>query len=329
MKRRTFGVVIQLCLVVLLAAASAGAQTKNPRLGILLTGAPSSAAQSPQLDALTKALLELGWVDGQNLNIDLRWAERSDQLPALANELARSGVSVILAPGPEAIRAAMAATSTIAIVMIGFSDPRRVGVANLARPGGNLTGLTIGQLEVTTEKRLQLLKTTIPGLSRIVVVWDVDRLRDGGDAAGLMVAPARALALQLQNVDVKSVPDFETAFRTASAARAGAVLFMESPRAVENRALIANLGMKYRLPVMSQFGPMVEAGALLSYGPDLNDLFRRAASYLDKILKGTKPADLPIEQPIKYHLVLNMKTAKALNLAIPPAVLLQADQIVE
>ena len=199
----------------------------------------------------------------------------------------------------------------------------------MLRPGGNLTGLTIGQVEAFFDKRLELLKEAIPGLSRVAVVWDANRIRAGGDAATVMVGPARALSLQLQHVDVKRVEDFEAAFNAARAGRAGAMLLVESPRAVANHTWIAELGLKNRLPLMSNFAQTVAAGGLMSYGPDLDDLFRRAAIYVDKILKGAKPAELPIEQPTQYRLVLNMKTAKALGLTIPQSFRLRADQILE
>ncbi len=293
-----------------------------------MTGSSSSAAQVPQLDALTKSLAELGWVEGQNLAIDRRWAVQPEQLAGLATELAQSSVSVILALGPEATRAAAAATPTTPVVMIASIDPRQVGASSLARPGANLTGLAVGQVEVFVEKQLDLLKAAIPGLARVIVVWDVDRRRDG-DRSVVMAGPARALSLQLQHVDVGRIQDFEGAFKTARSARAGAGLIIAGPRAVENRRLIAELALKNRVPLMSQFSPMVEAGALLSYGPDLNDLFRRAGAYVDRILKGARPGDLPIEQPSKYELVLNLKTAKALGLSIPQSLVLRADQVIE
>jgi putative ABC transport system substrate-binding protein len=276
-----------------------------------------------------KSLAELGWTEGQNLAVDRRWAEQPEQLAGLATELAQSSVSVILALGSEATRAAVAATPTTPVVMIGSTDPRQVGAASLARPGGNLTGLTVGQVEVFFEKQLDLLKAAIPGLARVIVVWDVNRLRDGDDRSVVMAGPARALSLQLQHVDVGRIRDFEGAFKTARSARAGAMLIIASPRVIENRSLIAELALKSRVPLMSQFSQMVEAGGLLSYGPDLNDLFRRAGSYVHRILKGARPGDLPIEQPGKYELVLNLRTAKALGLSIPQSLVLRADQVIE
>jgi putative ABC transport system substrate-binding protein len=328
MKRAPLAVGIALALGLLAVMTSDHAQSKTPRLGILLTGSSSSAAQAPQLDALMKALAELGWMEGQNLAVDRRWAERPDQLVDLAAALAQSGVSVILALGPEVTRAAAAATPTTPVVMIASTDPRQVGASSLARPGGNLTGLTVGQVEVFFEKQLDLLKAAIPGLARVIVVWDVNRLSDG-DRSVVMAGSARALSLQLQHVDVGRIQDFEGAFKTARSARGSAVLIIASPRAVENRSLIAELALKNRVPLMSQFSPMVEAGALLSYGPDLNDLFRRAGFYVDRILKGARPGDLPIEQPSKYELVLNLRTAKALGLSIPQSLVLRADQVIE
>jgi putative ABC transport system substrate-binding protein len=329
MKRSPLAVGIALALGLLAAVSPAHAQSKMPRLGILLTGSSSSAAQAPQLDALMKSLNELGWIEGQNVAVDRRWAEQPEQLASLATELAQSSVSVILALGPEATRAATAATPTIPVVMIASTDPRQVGASSLARPGGNLTGLTVGEVEVFFEKQLDLLKAAIPGLARVIVAWDVNRLRDRSDRAVVMADPARALSLQLQHVDVGRIGDFEGAFKTARSARAGAVLIIASPRAIENRSLIAELALKSRMPLMSQFSQMVEAGGLLSYGPDLNDLFRRAGSYVDRILKGARPGDLPIEQPSKYELVLNLRTAKALGLSIPHSLVLRADQVID
>jgi putative tryptophan/tyrosine transport system substrate-binding protein len=313
----------------LVAPRVAGAQhaQTSPRLGMLLTGSPSDRASSRELDALTKKLSELGWVEGRTLGVEIRWAKNLDSLPSLASELTRLGVDVILTPGPEATIAARKATSTIPIVMIASTDPRTIGAVGLARPGGNVTGLTIGQPELVTEKRLELLKETLPGISHVAILWDVKPFGDADRTAPLSAA-ARSLKLQLLNLDVTGI-DFEGAFTTAKKAGVGAVVLMESPRTVVNRTLIAALGLKHRLPVMSQFRVLVEAGGLMSYGPDLSDLFARAAPYIDKILKGTKPGDLPIEQPSKFEFVINLKTAKALGLTIPPSLLQRADQVIE
>ena len=314
----------------LAAPLAAGAQQARavPRLGMLLTGSPSDMLQSRELGALTKKLGELGWVEGRNLSVEARWAKNTDSLPGLAAELVRLVVDVILTPGPDATSAARRATSTIPIVMIASTDPRDVGAAGLAHPGGNVTGLTIGQVELVNEKRLELLKEALPGISRVAILWDVKRVSETANTAALLAA-ARSLKVQLQHLDVMSVADFEGAFRAAKLGGAGAVLLVESPRAVVNRTLIAELALKHRLAVMSQFSRLVEAGGLMSYGPDLSDLFARAASYIDKILKGTKPGDLPVEQPTKFELVINLMTAKALGLTIPQSLLQRADQVIE
>jgi putative ABC transport system substrate-binding protein len=236
---------------------------------------------------------------------------------------------VLFAAGPDATRAAQQATSTIPIVMIASSDPRVLGVSSLARPGGNLTGLTIGQPELTTAKRLQLLKEALPALERVAVVWDVKRAVDAGAAVPTMTTAAREFGLRLREYEVSGVADFSLIFARAHQDGAEAVLFIESPRAVANRMVIAQLGLKHRLPIMTQFSRIVEAGGLMAYGPDLSDLFARAATYIDKILRGAKPADLPVQQPTKYQLVINLKTAKAFGLTIPRSLLARADRVIE
>jgi putative ABC transport system substrate-binding protein len=306
---------------------AAHAQPPRARIAMLLTGSPAVA--TPEYAAFTQQLGDLGWIEGQNLTVDRRWTEAPERFKDLAADAVRSGPAVILAAGPDATRAAQRATATIPIVMIASTDPRVMGVASLARPGGNLTGLTIGQPEVTSEKRLQLSKEALPALTSVAVMWDVKRSADAGPAAAPMAAAARVFGLRLHDIDVKDPADYAAAFGAAKREKTELVLLVESPRAVANRALIAELGLKHRLPVVSQFSPIVDAGGLMSYGPDLTDLFRRAAAYVDKILKGAKPADLPVEQPTKFELVINLKTAKALGLVIPPSLLLRADRVIE
>ena len=325
--RRTFIGTLAGGLLAAPLAAEAQQARAVPRLGMLLTGSPSDRLQSRELNALTKKLGELGWVEGRNLGVEARWAKEPDGLPGVAAELVRLGVDIILTPGPEATIAVRTATSAIPIVMIASTDPRTVGAAGLARPGGNVTGLTIGQLEPVTEKRLEFLKATVPGINHVAILWDVKPVGDADRTAPLSAA-ARSLKLHLQHLDVTSA-DYARAFTTAKKAGAGAVMLVESPRTVVNRTRIAELGLKHRLPVMSQFSRLVEAGGLMSYGRDLSDLFGRAASYIDKILRGARPADLPIEQPTKFELVINLKTAKALGLTIPPSLLQRADQVIE
>jgi putative tryptophan/tyrosine transport system substrate-binding protein len=309
------------------APRSAHGQPPRARLAMLLTGSP--AVVTPEYVAFAQQLTDLGWIEGQNLTVDRRWTEAPERFVDLAADAVRATPAVMLTAGPDATRAAQRATATIPIVMIASSDPRVMGVVSLARPGGNLTGLTIGQPEVTSEKRLQLSREALPALSRVAVMWDVKRPTDAGASAATMVAAAHVLGLRLHDVDVNDSGDYAAAFAVAKRDKAEAVLLVESPRAVANRALIAELGLKHRLPVVSQFSRIVDAGGLMSYGPDLSDLFRRAASYVDKILKGAKPADLPVEQPTKFELVINLKTAKALGLVIPPSLLLRADRLIE
>jgi putative tryptophan/tyrosine transport system substrate-binding protein len=311
----------------LVAPLVAESQQAPVRLVMLLTGSPAGAA--PEYVAFIKQLGDLGWIEGRTVVVDRRWADAVEPFTRLAADAVRGKPAVILSAGPDATRAAQQATSTIPIVMIASSDPRVMGVASLAHPGGNLTGLTIGPPEVTSEKRLQLVKEALPGLTRVAVVWDVKRGADSGITEATMGAAARVLRLQLQHFEVKSASGFATAFATAKKENAGAVLLVESPRAVANGVLIAELGIKHRLPIMSQFSRVVEAGGLMSYGPDLGDLFRRAATYVDKILKGAKPGDLPVEQPTKFDLVINLKTAKTLGLTIPPSLLGRADEVLQ
>ena len=312
--------------VTLLAAPLAAGAQPAPKLAMLLTGSPTTP--SPEREAFMRQLGALGWVEGERLAVDRRWSDAPEKLGRLAADAVRGNPTVILAAGPDAARAAQQATSTIPIVMIAATDPRIMGVASFAHPRGNLTGLTIGPPEVINEKGLQLLKEALPGVTRVAVLWDVARSAEA-PTTGPMAAAARVLRLRLQHLDVKSVRDFEATFAQATKENAECVVIVESPRAVANRTLIAELGLKHRLPIMSQFSRIVEAGGLMSYGPDLTDLFRRAAVYVDKILKGTKPADLPVEQPTKFELVINLKTAKALGLAIPPSLLARADQVIE
>jgi len=322
---RLIGLVLALSLI--LAPLATEAQPTPARLAMLLTGPPATATS--EYAAFMKQLGDLGWIEGQNLAVDRRWADAPEKFIGLAADVVQSKPAVILAAGPDATRAAQQATSAIPIVMIASSDPRVLGAASLARPGGNLTGLTIGQPEVTSEKRLQLLKEARPALARVAVLWDVKRSADSGASVEMMAAAARVLGLRLQHLDVNGPSDFAKAFAAAKRANAEAILLVESPRAVASRAAISELGIKHRLAIMSQFSRIVEAGGLMSYGPDLSDLFRRAATYVDKIFKGAKPADLPIEQPTRFELVINLKTAKALGLTIPQTLLLRADRVIE
>ena len=322
MQRRAF---VAGALAAFVAPAVAFAQPV-PRLAMLLTGSPK--APSLEHDAFMRQLARLGWTEGQQLAVDRRWAEDPAQLAGLAVEAVRAKPTVILTAGPEATRGARQASSTIPIVMIAATDPRLMGVTSFSHPGGNLTGVTVGPPELVIEKRLQLFKEALPAASRLVVMWDVNVSADVPGMAGMADA-VRALGLQVKNIDVRGVRDFDATFAAARKDGVDGVLMVESPRTVAKRAVIAELALKYRLPLMSHFSRIVEAGGLMSYGPDLSDLFERAAVYVDKILRGAKPADLPVEQPSKFEFVINVKTAKALGLTIPAPVRLRADRLIE
>ncbi len=306
-----------------------GAQAQTPaRLGVLLAGRPSGP--TPSLDALLRRLAELGWVEGQGLVVERRWAEDPGRLSTFATQLIALKATVIVAPGPGAIAAAKAATMTIPIVMIGSSDPVAAGfVTSLARPGGNLTGVASAPPEVVTGKRLELLKQALPTLQKAAVLWDTTTSAPRQVSVERIEADGRQLGVRLQHVTVRAQSEFENAFRTARTGGAEAMLLIETPLMTGHAVRVAGLGLKYRLPLMAMFPTFVARGAFMSYGPDIVRLFRLAAVYVDKILRGAAPADLPIEQPTTFSLAVNLKTAKALGLTIPPSLLQRADQVIE
>jgi ABC-type uncharacterized transport system substrate-binding protein len=281
------------------------------------------------LEAFRQGLRDLGWVEGQNIVIEYRWTEgHFDRLPSLAEEFVRLKVDVIVAPTSIYTGAAKRATSTTPIVFASHADPIGSGhVASLARPGTNATGLTVVMSE-TMAKSLELLKGTVPGLTRVAVIWD-PATPSHRPALKAVEDMGRALGLQLQTVPVRSTTEFDSAFSAIVRERAGAVLVLSTPLFMGGAKRLAELALTYKLPTM--FGPRehVEAGGLLSYSPDRADLYRRAAAYVDKILKGANPADLPVQQATKFELVINLNTAKAIGLKIPQAVLVRADQIIE
>ena len=289
----------------------------------------SPAVWPNALEAFRQGLRDLGWVEGKNIVVEYRWAEgRFDRLPSLMDELVRLKVDLIVAPTSIYTGAAKRATSTIPIVFVSHADPIGSGhVASLARPGTNATGLTIIMSE-TMAKSLELLKATLTALTQVAVIWDP---ATPSHAPGLKAVEAvsRTLGLRLQSVAVRSATEFESAFSAIVRERAGAVLFLSTPLFMGEAKRLAELALTHKLPTM--FGPRehVEAGGLMSYGPDRADLYRRAAAYVDKILKGANAADLPVQQATKFELVINLKTAKALGLTIPQSVLLRADQIID
>jgi putative ABC transport system substrate-binding protein len=278
-------------------------------------------------EALPQALRELGYVEGKNIVIEYRWAEgKSERLSELAIDLARSKVDVIVAPSTLDALAAQKATKTIPIVMVLSSDPVGTGlVANLARPGGHITGLTTLSPELNG-KRLELLKETLPKLARVGVLWNVTNPDKALEYEQIELT-ARQLKLQLQSLAAKSLDDFEKEFRAPATKLPGALLTLSDMLTATHQLQIVELATKRRLPAIFQTGDFVDAGGLMSYGPSDVDLFRRAATYVDKILKGTKPGDLPVQQPTKFELVINLKTAKKIGLTVPPAILFRADRV--
>lgn len=305
------------------ATAQAQQSKKVPRIGFL-----SAALVEPLREAFRQGLRELGYVEGQNIAIEWRHSEgRVEGLPVFATELSRLKVDVIVAGGTPALLAAKDATNTIPIVIC-LGDPVREGfVASLARPGGNITGLTSISMDLAA-KRLELLKETVPRLTRAGVLWDA---ADQGAAANFKEteAAARALGVQVQSLEVRSANDFESAFKAATVGRAHGLIVLSGSLIAPQRTRIVALATKSRLPTMFADGRHVESGGLMSYAPNVPDMLRRAATYVDKILKGAKTADLPVEQPTKFELVINLRTAKALGLKIPAHLLMEADKVIE
>jgi ABC-type uncharacterized transport system substrate-binding protein len=319
----------QLTIIVLAAAlfAEAHAATNVHRIGYL--AGITAEAQSARIEAFRQGLRELGYMEGKNLVIEARYAEGNpDRLPTLAANLVRLKVDVILSAGSSDTRAAKEATATIPIVMAAAGDPVASGfVASLARPGGNITGLSLLAPEISG-KQLEILKEIVPKLSRVTVLWtsttpgNAQALKETELAAG-------ALRVKLQNIDVVESKDIEMAFRAAAKARADALLALGSPVLNSHRANIVALAIKNRLPAIYNVSEFVETGGLMTYSVSWIDLFHRSATYVDKILKGAKPADLPVEQPKKFDFVINLKAAKQIGLTIPSNVLARADRVIK
>jgi putative ABC transport system substrate-binding protein len=309
------------------AVALAQQQKKVPRIGFLTTLSPSTI--SDRIEAFRQGLRELGYVEGKNIVIEWRYAEEKlDRLPALVSELVGLKVDVIVTGGTAATRPAKQATVTIPIVMAFDDDPIGSGfAASLARPGGNITGLSTQASEISG-KRLELLREIVPKLSRVAVLGTSTRPGNAQSLREVELA-AGALGVKLQYLDVLSPEDIETAFRGASGGRAEAVLTLNSTVLISHRRQVADLAVKSRLPAIYYAPEFVEDGGLVTYGVSITDLFRRAASYVDKILKGAKPADLPVEQPTKFEFVINLKAAKQIGLTIPPNVLARADKVIK
>ena len=312
----------------LLAARLAHAQ-QPPKVTLGFLSVNSRAAMSARTEAFQQGLRELGYVEGKNIFVEYRYADaKPDRLRSLAADLVSLNVHVIVTEGTTATRFAKEATSTIPIVMAQDPDPIGTGyVASLARPGGNITGLSNLRSELSA-KRLELLKEAVPGLVRVAVLGT---MATPGTAQELRETEraAQTFRVQLQYLDVNSPQDIESAFRAATTGRAGAVVTLASPFLLTHRTKVVDLAAKNRLPAIYHATDFVEDGGLMSYGVTITDLFRRAATFVDKILKGAKPADLPVEQPTKFALVVNLKAAKQIGFTIPPSLLVRIDRMIE
>jgi putative tryptophan/tyrosine transport system substrate-binding protein len=320
-----------LSLCAMLFALCLPAQAQQParifRIGILI---PSSASlNSARVEAFRQRLREHGYVEGKNIVIEYRYAEgKLERLPDLAAELVRLKVDVIVTAAGPAISAAKKASATIPIVFATAADPVGSGyVSSLARPGGNITGLSLMAPDLDG-KRLELLKEAFPKVARVAFLWNSGGIR-GNLSLTEMEAVAKALGLKLQSLPVRSLDDFESAFAQAKREGAQALITSVNPLIANQQRQVLDFAAKNRLPAMYPFSEFAEAGGLMSYGPNITDLFRRAADFVDKILKGTKPADLPVEQPTKFEFLVNLKTAKQIGMTIPQKVMARADKVIK
>ena len=333
MRRREFITLLSGGAVGWLLAAPDAAQAQQAakvyRIGYLSL---SSSAANPHLhDAFRQGMRELGWVEGQNISIDPRFAEgRSDRLSDLAAELVRLKVDIIVATSTSATLAAKNATGTIPIVTTNLLDPVGLGlIESLARPGGNITGLSHSVGVETFSKELELLKEIAPEVRRVAVLSNHAANPSHRPLLSNVKVAAQALKVELQVLEVRGSNEFDGAFAAMSKERAGALLVLPNPVFNLHRARLADLAAKNRLPSMYGFREYVRAGGLLSYGPNLPDLFRHSATFVDKILRGAKPGDLPVQQPTKFELTINLKAAKELGLTVPPSLIARADEVIE
>jgi putative ABC transport system substrate-binding protein len=326
MDRRRFATAVALGLLAAPLASAAQQAVKVPRIGILAPGRP---LPHPVFEALRNGLRELGYVEGKTIAIEWRWEEdKPDRYPVLARDLAQLSVDIIVAGTTAASVAAKNVTSAIPVVMAATGgDPVEMGlVKSLARPGGNITGLVL-LTEELPGKRLELLREAIPGLTRVALLWYP--LPYGRAHVNLHETAARSLGIELHRVEVHGPDDFESAFRSATRARTQAAILTQSSLYNIYRARLAELALQSRLPTISGETGYAQAGGLMNYGPNIPDSWRRVAGYVDKILKGAKPADLPIERPTKFEFAINLRTARALGLTISQTLLLRADDIVQ
>ena len=327
MRRRGFIFLVASAIAAGPLGARAQQAEKVRKIGLLTAGA-GGAVRSLQ-DVLRDGLRELGWIEGKNLIFEARYAEDDlDRLSALAAELVSLDVDVIVTVGTLAPLAAKRATSTIPIVMAFSGDPVGSGlVASLAHPGGNVTGLS-GMAPDLGGKRLELLKELLPGMSRVAVLWNAANPYSALSFKET-VGAARMLAVELQSLEVRAPADVDGALEAAADRQADALITVEDPLTIDHRAKIAEFAIRKRLPMMAGFKMFADAGGLVSYGPNPGDFVRKSVGYVAKILKGAKPSDLPVEQPTRFELVINLKTAKILGMTIPPSVLGLADEVIE
>ncbi len=318
--------VVVCALIIFCPAAEAQQAAKIPRIGFL--AALSLSAYSARLDSFRRGLRELGYVEGKTIAVEFRSADgQSERLPALASELVRLPVDVIVTAGPTSSRAAKEATVTIPIVMAMDTDPVGSGfIASLSRPGGNITGLSTLARQISG-KQLELLKETVPRLSQVAALGTSSVPGNAQELKEIELA-AKSLRLKVRYFDIPDSKDIDAVFAAASKARAEAILIGTSRVLFSNRKQVAGLAAKYRLPAIYIEQEFVDVGGLMSYATSIGDLYRRTAIYVDKILKGAKPADLPVEQPTRFELVINLKAAKQIGLTIPPNVLARADKVI-
>jgi len=327
MTRQIIGLALSTLLFALCASARAQQPKKIPRIGFLSSLSPQ--AISDRMEAFRQGLRDLGYVEGKNVVIEMRYAEgKTERLPGLAGELVRFNVDVIVTGGPAVNRFAKEATATIPIVLAFDNDPVGNGfAASLARPGGNITGLSTHYPEISG-KQMELLKEIVPRLSRVAVLGNSTV---PGNAQSLRQAElaAAGFGVKVQYLDIQTPREIETAFRAASRGHADAALVLGSQVVTSHARQFAEVAIKSRLPAIYWSPEFVEAGGLMTYSVSITDLFRRTAIYVDKILKGAKPAELPVEQPTKFELIINLKTAKQIGLTIPPNVLTRADKVIK
>jgi len=324
-----FIVVLALALLLSPLAADAQQSGKVWRIGILFGVPEGDPYVQPLLSALRSALQDRGWTEGRNVVLEIRYVGgRPDRAPGLAAELVRSKVDIIVTSGTELVRAAQQASNTVPIVMTGVGDPVGSGiVASLAHPGGQITGFSLTAPDLAA-KRLEFAQEVLPGLARVAIIWNptnasvVLRVKE-------TEAAARGMGLHLHSIEARQPGDFEKGLSAAARAGAQALITTEDALMNGHRAEIIRLATRHRLPPISGLRIFAEAGSLLSYGPSTPDLWRRAAGHIDRIFKGTKPGDLPVEQPTQFELIINLKTAKALGLTIPQLLLMRADEVIQ